>query len=487
MHKNPLPVGPGLILAAIFITTVMISAVTAHATIVKPTDAKITRAVERELLLSPRVPSHWIDVKTDGGIVTLTGSVNNLLGRDRASELVRSIKGVRAVVNRVTVQTPLRPDLEIRNDVIAALASDPVTDAYEVIVKTQDGVVTLKGSVESWVEKELAEKVVKGIKGVREVKNEIIFESETSRPDSEIAAEVRSRLKWNPRIDDGLIVVKVKQGKVGLNGAVGSAAEKNIAYADAWVAGVKTVDTDDLKVEWWARDKMRRGQTCAERSEEDLRLAVKGAFMSDPRVAFFKPEIDVENYVVTLTGIVDNLKAKRAAGMDAKNTACVLRVKNHLKVRPFKILPDRTIADEVRAAFERDPHISGADIGVSVSNSKVFLNGEVDSIYDLMQAEELASRINGVVEVQNNLRVHEILNAKTDREIKEEIQEQLWWSPFVDSDSIAVSVTDGVATLTGTANSRMEVGAAITNAKQGGAKKVVDQLKIVGYPDVGLW
>ncbi len=486
MNKKLLPVAPALILAAVFMTTVMTSVVTAHATIIKPTDAKITRAVERELLLSRRVPSHWIDVNTDNGIVTLTGSVNNLLARDRASELARSIKGVRAVVNRMTVQTPLRPDLEIRNNVIAAVVSDPVTDAYEVIVKAQDGVVTLKGNVESWVEKELAEKVVKGIKGVREVKNEITFEYETSRRDPEIAADVRSRLKWNPRIDDGLIAVEVEQGQVRLNGAVGSAAEKNIAYADAWVAGVKTVDTSALKVEWWARDKMRRGQACAERSDEDLILAIKGAFMNDPRVSFFKPEVEVENYVVTLTGIVDNLKAKRAAEMDAKNTACILRVKNHLKVRPFKVLPDNTIAHEVRAAFERDPHISGADIGVSVSNSKVFLYGEVDSIYDLMQAEDLASRINGVVEVQNNLRVHDILNAKTDREIKEEIQEQLWWSPFVDSDSIAVSVTDGVATLTGIANSRLEVEAAAANAKQGGAKNVVNQLKIIGYPNVGL-
>ena len=419
MKKNLLANAPAFIMAAAFMTGGVISAVPARATIVNPPDAKITRAVERELLLSHRVPSHWIDVQTDGGIVTLTGSVDNLLARDRATELARSLKGVRAVVNRVTVQTPPRPDLKIRNDVIGALAADPVADAYEVIVKAQDGVVTLNGKVQSWVEKQLAERLVKGVNGVREVKNEIIFEPATSRTDSEIAADVRSRLKWNPRIDDGLIKVEVKEGEVFLKGAVGSAAEKNFAYADAWVDGVKFVNSSDLKVEWWARHKMRRGQACAERSNEDLRLAVMGAFMSDPRVSFFKPEIEVENYVVTLTGTVDNLKAKRAAGINAKNTVCILRVKNHLKVRPFKVLPDKTIAEEARAALERDSQISGADIAVSVSNSKVFLYGEVDSIYDLMQAEDLASRINGVVEVQNNLRVHDILNVKTDREIKE--------------------------------------------------------------------
>jgi osmotically-inducible protein OsmY len=79
------------------------------------------------------------------------------------------------------------------------------------------------------------------------------------------------------------------------------------------------------------------------------------------------------------------------------------------------------------------------------------------------------------------------LNVKTDREIEEDIKDQLWWSPFVDSDSIAVSVKGGVATLSGIANSRLEAEAAATNAREGGAKAVVNQLKIVGYPDVGFW
>lgn len=489
MQKNPLSVTAALLFVVAFLTDVVILAAAVNAVTVNatPNDAQITRAIERRLVISESVPSHWIDVKTDAGIVTLTGTVDHLLAGERATELARSTKGVRAVVNRITVQAPLRPDTKLHKDVIQSLAVDPVTAAREIAVKVKDGIVTLSGKVESWVETVLAEKLAKGIKGVREVKNELIFAYESNRQDSEIAADVRARLEWDPRIDDGLIKVEVRQGKVSLSGAVGSAAEKNFAYADAWVAGAKTVDNGNLEVEWWNRPKMRRGHACAERSNEDLRLAVLGAFIRDPRVSYFKPEIEVDNYVVTLTGIVDNPKAKRAAEADAKNAACILRVKNHLKVRPSKLLPDETIAIEVRAAFARDPHVGRTDIGVSVSNSKVILSGQVDSFYDVRQAEELASRTNGVVDIQNNLRVHDILNVKTDREIEEDIKDQLWWSPFVDSDSIAVSVKGGVATLSGIANSRLEAEAAATNAREGGAKTVVNQLKIVGYPDVGFW
>jgi len=488
MRRNGLPKARGLVFAATLAAMLPVHPppAFAQAAITKPTDGKITRAVERRLDLSQIVPSHWIDVTTDSGIVTLTGKVDNLLARGRAADLALSTKGVRAVVNRILVATSPRPDEQIREDVIHTLAVEPVTDAYKIAAISENGVVTLRGTVNSWVEKDLAEKVVAGIKGVRRIKNDIVLKYQSDREDAEIAADVRASLKWDPRVADRMIKVDAEKGKVTLSGTVGSATEKNLAYADAWVAGVKFVDNSDLKVEWWARNKMRREQNCVEQSNEDLRLAVMNAFIRDPRVSYFKPTIEVENYVVTLTGVVDNLEAKRAAQMDAKNTACISRVKNQLKVRPFQIFSDDTIANEVRSALARDPHVDRADIRVAVTNGKVSLSGKVDTFYDVVQAEDLATRINGVVDVQNRITVLDIVNTKTDWEIKEEIKDQLWWSPFVDSDAVSVSVTDEVATLTGIVTSRFEAQAAITNARQGGAAKVINNLKIAGYPDSGL-
>lgn len=451
----------------------------------KPSDIQITRAVETDLLLNKSVPSHWIDVSTDDGIVTLSGSVDNLLAKNRAVALARSIKGVRSVVDRVTVKTESRPDVEIHTDVINALSVDPATDAFEVSAKVRDGVVTLSGKVSSWVEKELAGKIAKGVRGVVSVKNEITSQFTSNRTDAEIAADIRARLRWDPRIDDGLITVGVKDGNVLLAGAAGSAAEKHFAYANAWIAGVNQVDASALKVDSEGRDNMRRRHECSKRTPEELRLAVKGALVRDPRVSVFNPTVEVENFTVVLTGVVDNFKAKSAAATDAKNTACILRVKNYLKVRPFKIFPDETIGEKVRAALKRDPDVSREDIGVSVSNGMVFLSGEVDTIYDVTQAEDLASRIPGVVDVRNNLTVHDILNTKTDDEIKEDIEDQLWWSPFVDSDAIKVEVKDEVATLTGTASSRWEYEVAAENALEGGARKVINRLRITDPSGIG--
>jgi osmotically-inducible protein OsmY len=84
----------------------------------------------------------------------------------------------------------------------------------------------------------------------------------------------------------------------------------------------------------------------------------------------------------------------------------------------------------------------------------------------------------GVVAVRNRLDVDAPFTAKTDREIREDIEDQLWWSPFVDSDDITVEVHSGVATLKGSVNGWNELQAARENARDGGAVAVINQVSI---------
>ena len=93
-------------MAAIFVLGIFSSPLQAR----KIEDKNITLAVERKLLADASVPSHYIDVKTDNGIVTLLGTVDNILAKDRATKIAESIKGVRSVVNTITVKPMLRPD-----------------------------------------------------------------------------------------------------------------------------------------------------------------------------------------------------------------------------------------------------------------------------------------------------------------------------------------------------------------------------------------
>ena len=94
----------------------------------------------------------------------------------------------------------------------------------------------------------------------------------------------------------------------------------------------------------------------------------------------------------------------------------------------------------------------------------------------------MASRVSGVVAIKNNLKVEYTAPLKSDWKIKNDIENELFWSYFVDSDNISVSVENGVVTLKGTVDSWQELDAAIENAFEGGAEKVESQLKVEGDP-----
>jgi osmotically-inducible protein OsmY len=469
------------------------------------TDQRISDAVEDELLFDPAVPLNDIDVVTHEGIVTLSGDVNSLLAKSRASRLAESVKGVRTIVNRMTVDPPMdRSDRAIRNDVIAALASNPATEAYELNLSVDDAEVELTGTVQSWQELTLASKVAAGVKGVTDVENQISVNYKAERPDFELRPEIERALRWDTLVDHELIDVSVQNGQVALSGTVGSAAEKRRARYDALVNGVKGVNAEDLDVRKWARDEDLRKTKYKQASPDEIKTAIEKALMYDPRVSSFEVQADVTGSIVTLRGNVDNLKAKRAAAQVARNTVGVSAVTNRLKVRPAQDTSADEIAEEVRSALARDPYVDRFEISVSVVDNTAYLSGTVDSYFEKGQADDIAATTPGVTEVVNTLKVdytavpltydpyvdedylyeaewydyEPYYTFESDTEIKSEINDELWWSPFVDSDDVDVSVENGTATLEGTVDSWSERSAATENAYEGGATWVINNLDV---------
>ena len=109
--------------------------------------------------------------------------------------------------------------------------------------------------------------------------------------------------------------------------------------------------------------------------------------------------------------------------------------------------------------------------------------GEIDTKFEKDRAENAAEAIDGVVDVSNYLAVGDGWDIQDDWEIAEDIAGELFWSPFVDSDDVAVTVVDGVATLTGTVDSLDERVAAVENAYEGGARLVDNDLLVDYGPD----
>ncbi|MGD8801302.1 MAG: BON domain-containing protein [Desulfobacterales bacterium] len=454
-------------------------------------DIDITLAVDRQLQNDDGVPAHLIDVQTKDGIVTLRGPVENLLARERAADVAATVKGVRSVVNLIEVLSVIRSDEEILNDVQLALLDDPAADLFDIKVDVRNGTVILSGMVDSWHEEQLCVLVAKGVIGVKAVKSNIKVSQKFKRPDDEISAGIKQRLAYDAWIDDALIDVKVLRGHVVLSGTVGSLAEKKRLYRDSWIAGVKSVDDKDVAVDWTRRDKMRRTTDWSQKSNTEVKAAIKDAFAADPRISRFDVGIEVDSGTVTLSGKVDNLKAKRVAERDARNTRGVWMVKNQIKVRPGigphnspKPDVDAELARRVRTALLRDPNLYQHEISVTVRNRAVRLSGAVYTDFEKSLAEDVVSRVKGVVLVVNNLIVNRSWTPKEDWAIRQDIMDELWWSPFIDEDDVSVTVTDGVATLVGVVDTLRERQAATENAFEGGAKHVLNHLKVRQGPEV---
>ena len=516
------------LLIAAGIQTLVLPSLQAATTEKEITDSGITTAVEGGLKLDKGVFPNDVDVSTSQGIVTLSGSVNNLLAKERAVMAAKSIRGVREVIDKITVTPVSRSDEDIRKDIQTALQQDPATESYQTTVSVQGAVATLTGSVGTYAEKQLATRIANGVKGVKEVRNDVTINYMAKRTDSEIAADVKARLQWDIWINGGLINPVVKDGKVTLTGTIGSVISKSRAFDDAWVNGVTSVDDSGLKIESLAHNDAQQKSKTAISSDSEIKQAVQAALRFDARVSAFSPDVTVEDGVVILGGSVGNLKAKTAAAQDAKNVVGVSLVENHLKVRPTGGSADAAAMEkQLKAALLWDPFLDSSTIDVAVINRVAYLSGAVDSSFQKAEAQDVASRIKGVVQVRNHLKVepeyysiydsdYDYYNGYyypdydygyyddygyygspdynqspyyisemsgpqpylSDEQIKKNIENRFFWSPFVDSDDIKVTVDGAVATLTGTVGTWVGWGEADKDARKGGATAVLNRVTV---------
>lgn len=468
-------------------------------------DVDISDAIFDELSNDQVIMAHWIDVICEDGVVTLSGRVGSVLAKERAALIAGTVRGTRAVVNLLDIVPP-EPvsDKALEANIREAWVTDPATDSYELEVSASGGSVTISGEVDSWQEKRLSAMVAKGVNGVIKINNDITIQDSGPRSDSEIVNEIEQAIRWDALVDGALVQVTASNGRVTLSGIVGSLAEKRRIINHAFLAEAKVVYTEALRIDFNQRNPDLRGNKYLNLNDTEIRQAVGDVLFRDPRVAPYHLVVEVENGVVTLRGIVDNLKAKQAAFRSAQNTVGVSRVINRLRVRPEGVYLDAEIKHSVSRSLQRDPFIERERIVIAVHAGVVELNGSVNSSFERLRAEELAMRVNGVVGVNNHIAVNSapipypynpyvddwyasqtpfpfepgrLKTTKSDFEIILDIERELYWSPFVDSDTVHVEkVEDGVATLTGTFDLRSEFIAATKNAYDGGAIAVDNKL-----------
>jgi len=160
-------------------------------------DGWLSTKVKTTLLFHRNVRATRTDVNVTDGVVTLSGKASSQAQKELTGEYAKDVKGVKEVMNEMTVAEDLaRPaesigekidDASITAQVKSSLISHRSTSALKTKINTTDGVVTVSGVAKNDAEKSLVTKLANDIHGVTRVVNNMTIEAAVSQRGSPIA------------------------------------------------------------------------------------------------------------------------------------------------------------------------------------------------------------------------------------------------------------------------------------------------------------
>lgn len=139
---------------------------------------------EAQDYLKERIKQQGLQIGVDRGVMTLGGYVQDAMDKRRAEAAARSIHGV------LDVENNLQTDTAIQASVTAALHADRRTEVSLINVRSEYGIVTLEGVVDSEEISQVAETITSLQPGVNMVVNELVVEHD------EFTAYLQNRLGW---------------------------------------------------------------------------------------------------------------------------------------------------------------------------------------------------------------------------------------------------------------------------------------------------
>ncbi|WP_158800678.1 BON domain-containing protein [Acidisoma sp. L85] len=212
-------------------------------------DSQLQEAVLAELSWEPSVVAAHIGVTANQGVVTLSGQVGTFAQKRAAESAASRVKGVKALAEELEVNLPFemkRDDGDIALAAIDRLAWDTSVPRDSVVVKADNGWITLTGEVDWHFQKDAAEQDIRHLMGVVGLSNQITIRAQVNAVD--IGNEITRALhrSW---LDPKTITVRAQGGDVKLTGTAHSWHERQIAGDTAWSArGTTDVENDIIIV-----------------------------------------------------------------------------------------------------------------------------------------------------------------------------------------------------------------------------------------------
>ena len=158
---------------------------------IKPTypeysDSWMAFKIRSRLLVKANVSASNTTVAVQDGVVTLTGTADNLAQKELTTAYAQDIDHVKSVKNDMVVTAQPATgetvgekidDASITSQVKYALFSHKSTSALKTKVTTNDGVIAISGEANSDAEKSLVTKLAQDVRGAKSVNNNMSVKS----------------------------------------------------------------------------------------------------------------------------------------------------------------------------------------------------------------------------------------------------------------------------------------------------------------------
>ncbi|MDO8885903.1 BON domain-containing protein [Candidatus Oleimmundimicrobium sp.] len=206
-------------------------------------DEEINREISKILTKDSYLKNKVGVERVAKGAVYLGGEVPSLDYKNRAENLVSSVRGVKEVVNQIKFEgTEDLPDVELTNRVEMALHEDKRVHAKYIGALAKKGKVVLRGWVETRGEKDHIEKVVRTIPGIKRVVNKIQVAELPVGTDEILERQILIVLEKSKKLNLVDVRVSVVNKVVYLEGKVDTPEQRDKAGKIVFsISGVKAI------------------------------------------------------------------------------------------------------------------------------------------------------------------------------------------------------------------------------------------------------
>lgn len=144
--------------------------------------------------------------------------------------------------------------------------------------------------------------------------------------------------------------------------------------------------------------------------DEAVASKVKAALIENQATEAMQIDVETFRGTVQLNGFVDSTATKTEAARLARSVEGVREVHNNLEVRSEQVsagqyINDAALTARVKSALFADKETKAYQINVETSDAVVQLAGWVDTLEAKSEATRIASSVDGVKEVRNELEV----------------------------------------------------------------------------------